>query len=88
MTTPARTLPVPLPPLHRELLGSYLHRLADANHLTIRGLSHEIGRLPDVQRERGGVIGDERVRDMRNPAGRPPGGVAAHGVGGVLILSR
>jgi TniQ len=43
MTTPARTLPVPLPPLHRELLGSYLHRLADANHLTIRGLSHEIG---------------------------------------------
>jgi hypothetical protein len=43
MTTPARTLPVPLPPLHRELLGSYLHRLADANHLTIRGLSREIG---------------------------------------------
>jgi hypothetical protein len=43
MTAPARTLPVSLPPLHRELLGSYLHRLADANHLTIRGLSHEIG---------------------------------------------
>ena len=43
MTAPARTLPVPLPPLHRELLGSYLHRLADANHLTIGGLSREIG---------------------------------------------
>jgi hypothetical protein len=43
MTAPARTLPVPLPPLHRELLGSYLHRLADANHLTVRGLSREIG---------------------------------------------
>lgn len=43
MTAPARTLPVPLPPLHRELLGSYLHRLAEANHLTIRGLSREIG---------------------------------------------
>lgn len=43
MTAPARTLPVPLPPLHRELLGSYLHRLADANHLAIGGLSLEIG---------------------------------------------
>lgn len=43
MTAFARTLPVLLPPLHHELLGSYLHRLADANHLTIRDLSREIG---------------------------------------------
>jgi len=43
MTASARTLPILLPPVHHELLGSYLHRLADANHLTIRGLSHEIG---------------------------------------------
>jgi TniQ len=43
MTASARTLPVPLPRLHRELLGSYLHRLADANHLTIGGPSREIG---------------------------------------------
>ena len=43
MTTSPRTLPVLLAPVHHELLGSYLHRLADANHLTIRGLSREIG---------------------------------------------
>jgi len=43
MITSPRALPVPLPPLHHELLGSYLHRLADANHLTIRELSREIG---------------------------------------------
>jgi hypothetical protein len=43
MTTIARTLPVSLPPVHHELLGSYLHRLADANHLTIHDLSREIG---------------------------------------------
>lgn len=43
MTASPRTLPIPLPPMHHDLLGSYLHRLADANHLTIRGLSAEIG---------------------------------------------
>jgi hypothetical protein len=43
MTALARPLPLPLPPVHHELLGSYLHRLADANHLTIRELSYEIG---------------------------------------------
>jgi hypothetical protein len=43
MTTIARALPLSLPPVHHELLGSYLHRLADANHLTIRDLSREIG---------------------------------------------
>ena len=43
MTAFARPLPVLLPPVHHELLGCYLHRLADANHLTIRDLSHQIG---------------------------------------------
>lgn len=43
MTASPRTLPLPIPPMHRELLGSYLHRLADANHLTIRELAREIG---------------------------------------------
>jgi hypothetical protein len=42
----------------------------------------------DAQRERGGVIGGERVRDSRNPAWRCRAGFAAHGVGGVLILMR
>jgi hypothetical protein len=41
----------------------------------------------DVQRERDGVIGGERVRDMKDPAGRLPAGFGVHGVGGVLILS-
>jgi hypothetical protein len=40
---PPRLLPIPLTPLHHELLGSYLHRLAEANHLTIQALAHEIG---------------------------------------------
>jgi hypothetical protein len=61
--TPARTLPVPLPPLHRELLGSYLHRLAGANHLTIRDLSREIG--PSRYHQ----------RDSDDPDGWTPGAV-------------
>jgi hypothetical protein len=40
----------------------------------------------DAQRERGGVIGGERVRDSRNPAWRCLAGFAVHGVGWVLIL--
>jgi len=39
-----------------------------------------------AQRERGGVISGERVRDSRNPARRCRAGFAVHGVGGVLIL--
>ena len=38
-----RTLPLALPPVGNETIGSYLNRLADANHLTIRQLSHLIG---------------------------------------------
>jgi TniQ len=63
VTTPARTLPVPLPPLHRELLGSYLHRLADANHVTVRDLSREIG--PSRYHQ----------RDSDDPAGWTPSAV-------------
>ena len=40
----------------------------------------------DAQRECGGVVGGERVRDMKGPAGRLPGGAGGHGVAGVLIL--
>ncbi|MEU2247415.1 TniQ family protein [Streptomyces sp. NPDC019224] len=31
---PVRLLPVPLPPIRGEVLGCYLHRLAEANHTT------------------------------------------------------
>ncbi|MCW2941750.1 MAG: hypothetical protein JWN00_4735 [Actinomycetia bacterium] len=41
--TSLRTLPVPLARLPAELLGSYLNRLADANHITVRELSHLLG---------------------------------------------
>jgi hypothetical protein len=40
----------------------------------------------DVQGERGGVIGSERVRDMRSPAGGCRAGLDVHGVVGVQIL--
>ncbi|MFJ9523458.1 TniQ family protein [Kitasatospora sp. NPDC101801] len=43
MTSHLRTLPVALPPVHRETIGSYLNRLADANHLRIGHLSFLIG---------------------------------------------
>ncbi|WP_433221587.1 hypothetical protein ACQP00_21065 [Dactylosporangium sp. CS-047395] len=33
-----RALPIGLPPVSRETLGSYLHRLADANHITIAAI--------------------------------------------------
>lgn len=38
-----RVLPVPVAPLPGELIGSYLNRLADANHLTIGWISHLVG---------------------------------------------
>lgn len=38
-----RALPIGLPPVTRELLGSYLHRLADANHVTITAISQLLG---------------------------------------------
>lgn len=43
MTTRPRLLPLTPPPVHRETLGSYLNRLADANHLTIGYLSSLVG---------------------------------------------
>jgi hypothetical protein len=43
VTTGLRSLPLALPPVHRETIGSYLNRLADANHLTIGYLSSLIG---------------------------------------------
>jgi len=49
-------------------------------------LESATGVFRDAQRERGGVVGGERVRDSRNPAWRRRAGFAVHGVGGVLIL--
>ncbi|MBD9702072.1 MULTISPECIES: TniQ family protein [Streptomyces] len=43
MTTRLRALPLRPPPVHGETIGSYLNRLADANHLTIGHLSSLIG---------------------------------------------
>ncbi|WP_406120364.1 TniQ family protein [Streptomyces canus] len=43
MTTRLRALPLTPPPVHRETIGSYLNRLADANHLTIGHLSSLVG---------------------------------------------
>jgi hypothetical protein len=37
-----RALPIGLPPVSRETLGSYLHRLADANHITITAITQEL----------------------------------------------
>lgn len=51
MTTPLRVLPLPLPPVHGETVGSYLNRLADANHLTIGHLSSLIGPSRQHRRE-------------------------------------
>jgi hypothetical protein len=59
-----RVLPIPLAPLHGELLGSYLNRLADANHLTITALTWQIG------------PGRYHRRDSDNPTGWTPDAIA------------
>lgn len=38
-----RALPIGLTPMSRETLGSYLHRLADANHITITAVTQQLG---------------------------------------------
>jgi hypothetical protein len=38
-----RALPIGLSPVPRETLGSYLHRIADANHITITAISQLLG---------------------------------------------
>jgi hypothetical protein len=42
--------------------------------LKIRQIRYAARVFRDVQRERGGVIAGERVRDMKGPPGRLPGG--------------
>lgn len=59
-----RVLPIPLAPLHGELLGSYLNRLADANHLTITALTQQIG------------PGRYHRRDSDDPIGWTPDAIA------------
>src|SRR3954469_21073479 len=34
-----RALPITLPPMSREVIGSYIRRLADANHITSTALA-------------------------------------------------
>jgi hypothetical protein len=38
-----RVLPISLPPISRETIGSYLHRLADANHITSSAVTQLLG---------------------------------------------
>jgi len=38
-----RALPIGLPPVNQETLGSYLHRIADANHITIAAIAQILG---------------------------------------------
>jgi GTP-sensing pleiotropic transcriptional regulator CodY len=60
---------------------------ATAQTIAVRtGITYSL--LRDARRECGGVIAGGRVRDMKGPAGRLPGGAGVHGVGGVLILMR
>lgn len=41
--THLRALPISLPPMSRETIGSYLHRLADANHITSTAITQLLG---------------------------------------------
>jgi hypothetical protein len=41
--THLRVLPISLPPMSRETIGSYLHRLADANHITSTAVTQLLG---------------------------------------------
>jgi hypothetical protein len=43
MSPPLRTLPIALPPVHQETIGSYLNRLADANRLKLSTLAALLG---------------------------------------------
>lgn len=43
MNTTVRSLPIGLSPLGRETLGSYLHRLADANHIAVASITQLLG---------------------------------------------
>jgi hypothetical protein len=43
MTARLRTLPIALPPVHHETIGSYLNRLADANRLKLATLAGLLG---------------------------------------------
>lgn len=38
-----RVLPISLPPMSRETIGSYLHRLAEANHITSIAITQLLG---------------------------------------------
>jgi hypothetical protein len=44
--------------------------------------------LPVIQNERGGVIENERVRDVKGPVRRSRAGPGVQGVAGMVSLSR
>ena len=73
-------------PAHRTPQRYEQHRSASREQLGGSARGYFV--FGDAQRERGGVIGGGRVRDMKGPAGRLPGGAGVHGVGGVLIPMR
>jgi hypothetical protein len=74
--------PAPFAGLPRKLRAEARLRrekLAEAPGLSPQATSDLKRVFRDFQRERGGVIAGERVRDMKDPAGRVPGGVWCSG---------
>lgn len=53
---PVRLLPLPLPPVHGEVFGWYLHRLAAANHVTSGQLAKTLTPFKNA------LIGKRRTR--------------------------
>ncbi|SOD88005.1 TniQ family protein [Streptomyces sp. Ag109_G2-15] len=74
MTIRLRALPLTPPPVHRETIGSYLNRLADANHLTIGYLSSLVGPSRQHRRvdNRVGYWTPEGLRRLAALTGRSP----------------
>ncbi|MEU2739552.1 TniQ family protein [Streptomyces sp. NPDC007095] len=74
MTARPRTLPLTPPPVHHETIGSYLNRLADANHLSIGYLSHLVDPSRQHRRvdNRVGYWTPEALRRLAILTGRHP----------------
>jgi len=67
-----------------DLIMNLHHTSARSPHRSPPARSRYLFR--NVQRERDGASDGERVRDMKGPARRLPGGAGVHGVAGMLIL--
>ena len=69
MITRLRALPLMPPPVHGETVGSYLNRLADANHLTIGHLSPLTGPpLRQRWKRRLDMLGEDQFGDPHRPS--------------------